>query len=194
MTTRRLAVRRRLADYAAHLEAHGTINRRDMMRIGEISVAQASADLAALIEDFPGFGLAYDRSAKTYRVTTNNHALKGPHMEEAAIETEIQPNAPVPEPDGWEWAIIEVFGHRRHAGRTREEERFGAKLLRIDVPVKGDAAANGWETIYYGGSSIFSFSLSDEATCRRINKPYEPPARRSLPAPDGDDLDVDEQF
>ena len=54
-----------------------------------------------------------------------------------------------PEPDGWEWAIVEVFGHRRHAGRTREEERFGAKLLRVDIPVKGDAAANGWETIYW---------------------------------------------
>ena len=89
-----------------------------------------------------------------------------------------------PEPDGWEWAIVEVFGHRRHAGRTREEERFGAKLLRVDIPVKGDAAANGWETIYYGGASIFSFSLSDEDTCKRINKPYEPPARRSLPAPE----------
>ena len=90
---------------------------------------------------------------------------------------------PAPEPDGWEWAIVEVFGHRRHAGRTREEERFGAKLLRIDIPKSGDAEAHGWETIYYGGSSIFSFSLSDEATCRAINKPYEPPARRTLPAP-----------
>ena len=87
-----------------------------------------------------------------------------------------------PESDGWEWAIVEVFGHRRHAGRTREEERFGAKLLRIDIPSKGDAMVNGWETIYYGGSSIFSFSLSDEETCKRINKPYEPPARLSLPA------------
>lgn len=86
--------------------------------------------------------------------------------------------------DGWEWAIVEIFGHRRHAGRTREEERFGAKLLRIDIPVKGDAAANGWETVFYGGSSIFSFSLSDQATCNRINKPYEPPARTRLPAPD----------
>jgi hypothetical protein len=95
------------------------------------------------------------------------------------------------ESDGWEWAVVEVFGHRRHAGRTREEERFGAKLLRIDVPVKGDAAANGWRTVYYGGSSIFSFSLSDEATCNRINKPYEAPSRVSLPAPQND-ADEDE--
>ena len=96
------------------------------------------------------------------------------------------------ESDGWEWAIVEVFGHRPRAGRTREEERFGAKLLRIDIPVGGDAAANGWETVFYGGSSIFSFSLSDKATCNRINKPYEPPARRSLPAPEEITFDDDE--
>ncbi len=51
-----------------------------------------------------------------------------------------------PDEDGWEWAIVEIFGHRRHAGRAREEERFGAKMLRIDVPVKGDPATHGWET------------------------------------------------
>lgn len=56
------------------------------------------------------------------------------------------------EDDGWQWAIVEIFGHRKHAGRTREEERFGAKMLRIDVPIDGDPA-KGWTTIYYGGSS-----------------------------------------
>jgi hypothetical protein len=85
--------------------------------------------------------------------------------------------------DGWEWAVVEIFGHRRHAGRTREEEKFGAKMLRIDVPVKGDPEANGWETHYYGGASIFSFTLTDEASALRMNKPYEPPARYALPAP-----------
>ena len=79
--------------------------------------------------------------------------------------------------DGFEWAIVEIFGHRKHAGRTREEERFGAKMLRIDVPTKGDPAAHGWTTHYYGGASIFSFSLSDEATVMRLNRPYEPAHR-----------------
>lgn len=63
---RRLALRRRLEDYAAHIKREGSINRSDMMRIGEISIAQASADMAALVEDYPGFGLRYDASAKTY--------------------------------------------------------------------------------------------------------------------------------
>lgn len=101
--------------------------------------------------------------------------------------------APADEADGWEWAILEIFGHRRHAGRIREEERFGAKLLRIDVPNKGDPAANGWTTHYYGGSSIFSLTPADEAAVMRANKPYDAPARLTYREPDddggGDDSD-----
>lgn len=88
--------------------------------------------------------------------------------------------------DGWEWAIVEIFGHRRHAGRAREEERFGAKMLRIDIPVKGEPDSNGWQTHYYGGNAIFSFALTDEATALHMNKPYEPASRYSLPAPSDD--------
>lgn len=93
---------------------------------------------------------------------------------------------------GWEWAIVEIFGHRRHAGRTREEERFGAKMLRIDIPNKGDPAANGWTTHYYGGSSIFSFSLSDEASCLAANRPYEPASRITFRGDDLDEAEHDE--
>jgi hypothetical protein len=79
--------------------------------------------------------------------------------------------------DGWEWARVEIFGHRVHCGRTREEERFGAKMIRIDIPLKGDPAANGWETVYYGGSSIFSFALITEAAAIKENRPWDSPAR-----------------
>jgi len=78
--------------------------------------------------------------------------------------------------DAFEWAIVEVFGHRRHAGRCREEEKFGTKMLRIDVPIEGDPA-KGWTTQFYGGASVFSYTLTDEATVMKINKPYAPPAR-----------------
>jgi len=80
-------------------------------------------------------------------------------------------------PDGWEWAIVEIFGHRSHAGRIREEERFGAKMMRIDVPKDGDPAANGWVTHLYGGASIFSLRLSDETTVLSLNRPYASPYR-----------------
>jgi hypothetical protein len=97
------------------------------------------------------------------------------------------------ENDRWEWAMVEIFGHRSHAGRVREEERFGSKMLRIDVPIKGDPVANGWKTHYYGGSSIFSYTPTDEDSVMRSNKPYESPARYRLPAPrQDDDIGADE--
>lgn len=67
--------------------------------------------------------------------------------------------------DGWQWAIVEIFGHRRHVGRAREEERFGAKMCRVDVPKLGPADGQiTWSSHYYGGSSIFSFTPTDERT------------------------------
>ena len=41
--------------------------------------------------------------------------------------TEEREKEPSVEQDGFEWAIVEVLGHRKHAGRVREEERFGQK-------------------------------------------------------------------
>ena len=94
--------------------------------------------------------------------------------------------APTVENDGWEWAIVEIFRHRKHAGRAREEERFGAKMLRIDIPLKGDPVIYGWETHYYGGSSIFPYTLVEEAVALRANKPYEAPSRMQIAGPDFD--------
>lgn len=97
------------------------------------------------------------------------------------------------EDDGWEWALVEVMGHRSHWGRAREVERFGAKMIRVDVPIKGDPAVNGWETHFYGGSAIFSYTPTDEASVMRANKPYEPAARYRLPAPEPErDIEVED--
>jgi hypothetical protein len=95
-----------------------------------------------------------------------------------------------PADDGWKWGIFEIMGHRTHAGRFREEEMFGSKMLRIDIPVNGDAAVNGWETVYYGGSSIFSFRLCDEAAAVKVNKPYDPATSYRITA--RDDIEDDE--
>ncbi len=97
---------------------------------------------------------------------------------ETTDATETKPDKPE-----FEWGIIEIMGHRSHAGKVREEERFGAKMLRIDVPVKGDPEKLGWETHFYGGAAIFSFRLCDEATALRLNKPYGAASRYRLPAP-----------
>ena len=103
----------------------------------------------------------------------------------------------------FEWAIVEVMGHRKHAGRVREEERFGAKMLRVDVPtivVTPPAEQDGqptysvekWTTHWYGGPSIFSFTLTDEDSVMRVNRPYYA-AQRYIAPPDRRFDEIDEE-
>ena len=118
-------------------------------------------------------------------------------------ETDAKPDATETNDEG-EWAIVEIFGHRRHAGRAREEERFGAKMLRIDVPTIAEPAAGGeastdeevidWVTHWYGGASIFSFTLTDEATVLRMNRASSPPQRYLPPAEEDSADDFFETF
>jgi hypothetical protein len=89
-----------------------------------------------------------------------------------------------------EFAIVEIFGHRRLAGRVMEVERFGAKLLRIDVPKEGDFA-KGFTTQFYGGASLFSVTPCDLAMVIKHNKPYDAPRLYHAPA-DPDDSAGDE--
>ena len=74
-----------------------------------------------------------------------------------------------------EYAVVEVFGHRRHVDRVFEVERFGTKMLRIDVPIDGDFE-KGYTTHFYGGGSMFSFTPCDLATVKKANTTYRPPA------------------
>ena len=89
---------------------------------------------------------------------------------------------------GDEYAVVEIFGHRRHVGRILEVDRFGAKMLRIDVPGDGKFE-NGFTTHYYGGSSVFSLTPCDRVTVERLNASASaPPAGRlTYRAPDDDD-------
>lgn len=93
-----------------------------------------------------------------------------------------------------EWAVIEIFGHRRHAGAILEVERFGSKLLRIDIPKTGDDGEadykHGFESHFYGGAAIFSMTLTDLPSVLAANKRWVPAARKSLPKPDEDPYDA----
>ncbi|CEJ15979.1 hypothetical protein BN1110_06330 [bacterium YEK0313] len=119
----------------------------------------------------------------------------------------IEAVAPPPPEDGWDWGMLEIMGHRRHAGRYREEERFGSKMIRIDVPKviidRGDDAgappvlkAETWQTHFYSGGAIFSLTPATEAAVLEANKPYESPYRARLPAPpsldDASDFDSED--
>lgn len=116
---------------------------------------------------------------------------------------EIHTETPDDVEPGFEWAIVEIMGHRKLFGRIREEERFGAKMLRIDIPKptaprtlfdaaddKPEEATVTWVTQWYGGPSIFSMTLTDEATVMRANISHVAPSRY-LPPPGDDDSDYD---
>lgn len=79
------------------------------------------------------------------------------------------------------WAIVELMGHVRMAGRVTEEERFGAKVGRIDVPRDDD----GYTTVFFGGSSIYRLTPTTETIARAVAKSSQPRPVRAfeLPAP-----------
>ncbi|HEY9138710.1 MAG TPA: hypothetical protein VIM67_10585 [Terriglobus sp.] len=61
------------------------------------------------------------------------------------------------------WAIVELMGHARIAGKVTEAEIGGGKLLRIDVP-----EINGKQPItkYFGNAAVYAITPVDEETAR----------------------------
>ncbi len=87
------------------------------------------------------------------------------------------------------WAVVELMGHVKHAGRLSEEERFGCKLGRLDSPND-----DGTETtIYFGGASVFRITVVTETVARHVARtaparpvsPWDFP--KQLPAPEAAD-------
>lgn len=58
-----------------------------------------------------------------------------------------------------QWAIIELMGHIRMAGKVTEQEIAGTTLLRIDVPEK---AGRGAFTTFVGASAIYRLTPTTE--------------------------------
>lgn len=110
--------------------------------------------------------------------------------DEAIVETTVVEPVAAGDGDALEYAIVEIMGHRRLAGRIMEVERFGSKMLRVDVPKEGDFA-KGFVSQFYAGSAIFCITPTDLATVCKENKPYEP-ARRYIASRPDDDGDGDE--
>jgi hypothetical protein len=78
----------------------------------------------------------------------------------------------------FEWAIVEIMGYHRCAGRIFEVERFGAKLLRVDIPTDD----GGWATEFFGGSAIYRLRRCSEEIARSTAKGLGDP-RPSPPHP-----------
>lgn len=61
------------------------------------------------------------------------------------------------------WAIVEVFGHQRFAGRVTEQRIGSNSFVRIDVPAVKDFQAF---TKMYGQGAIFSITPVAEDVAR----------------------------
>lgn len=80
------------------------------------------------------------------------------------------------------WSIVELMGHRRLAGRVREECLFGTVFLRLEVPSPQDEET--FVTQFYGGSSVYAITPTTEAIARAVSRASQPaPVQRwELPA------------
>ena len=69
------------------------------------------------------------------------------------------------------WAILELMGRRRLAGKLSEATIGGSKLIRIDIPLP-----TGDVTQFYGGSAVYCITPTTEGTARRAAARLEAPA------------------
>jgi len=63
------------------------------------------------------------------------------------------------------WAIVELFGHSKIAGRCTEQNIAGTNMLRVDVP---ETPNNPPFTRFLGSSAIYAINPVDETTARAI--------------------------
>jgi hypothetical protein len=67
------------------------------------------------------------------------------------------------------WAIVELMGHVKHAGRLTEEERFGAKMGRIDIPYE-----DTFRTVYFTAASVYRLTVVTEEIARAVARTNQP--------------------
>lgn len=92
------------------------------------------------------------------------------------------------------WAIVELMGHVRLGGRLSEEEKFGVKMGRLDVPrdagacptcfggghsatsnvddkcpvCGGSGRATAFATRFFGGQSVYQITIVSEEVARAV--------------------------
>jgi len=105
------------------------------------------------------------------------------------MDTPIQPRMPLVRDEGPHegWAIVELFGHTRLAGKVSDVEIAGGKMLRLDIPpVDGHPGF----TKFVGAGALYSLTPTTEeiviGVIRRLRPvpitPYDVDLRPRLPA------------
>jgi hypothetical protein len=89
-----------------------------------------------------------------------------------------------------EWAIVELFGHQRIAGRVSEQTVGGTAFVRVDVPAREGVQPM---TRLFGQGAIYSMTIVDEETAQLAAKGCMPEPmsqwtvqglmRKALPTP-----------
>ena len=76
-----------------------------------------------------------------------------------------------------EWAILELMGHRKLAGKVSEYTIGGAPFIRIDIP--------GNATQFYSPSAVYCITPTTEELARQFAASHtpEPVTRWELPEP-----------
>lgn len=64
-----------------------------------------------------------------------------------------------------QWAVLEIMGHQRFAGRVTEQVIAGGAFLRVDVPAVEDRPEF---CKLFGASAVFCITPCDETTARNI--------------------------
>jgi hypothetical protein len=94
------------------------------------------------------------------------------------------------------WAMVELFGRQRIAGKVTPCELGAGALVRIDVPAIGDRPPL---TKFYNVKAIYGITPVDQATCKRMARDIraEPISEYSIQAemrrlkPGSDEGEVD---
>ena len=69
------------------------------------------------------------------------------------------------------WAILELMGHRRLAGRVSEQEFAGSSFVRLDVYAEGDAPI---VTQLYSASAVYCLTPTSEDIARKLSTTSRP--------------------
>ena len=78
------------------------------------------------------------------------------------------------------WAIVELFGHQRCAGKISEQTIGGETFIRVDIQ-NGESEY----TRLFGKGAIYCINICEEATARAYASRLTPPLQPyvALPAP-----------